>query len=124
MHVFKNLTQFSYKRSATQAVAFYFVYLLGILVAAIIVAVILGIAVNLVDGVPDQMGAGIGTTVAALVSTFLTYMILSRKGILNNLSSFLFLVLALALSLFGGAIFGLIVPAYLTTREHTHHHQE
>jgi hypothetical protein len=114
--MFQRLGDFGMKRTALQAVGFYIVYLVLILV----IVELLAVALSVVSGVPDsgayQFGVGVGAIGAACVCAFLSYRILNDKRLLKNFSSIVYLIATAALALLGGGVIGLILVAFLTTR--------
>jgi len=106
--MFKKLTDFSYKRTTQQAIGFYIAYF----VATILVAMILsGIFASDFSG-----GAKIGSQLAIVVSLVLGFYVIQQKKLTKNFNYILLVILAGVLSLFGGALLGLIPVAYLTTK--------
>src|SRR5579859_6085743 len=108
--MFKNLTNFGYKRTTTEAIGFYVAYL----VLTIVLASLSGGLLGLVSGNQDSFGFGvrIGTIVAILISLLISFLIISSKKMTGN---FIYLLLALVrgvLAFFGGGILGIIPAAY------------
>lgn len=116
--MFKNLTDFSFKRSLLQACGFYLAYLLlGIILGGIIggLAGALFVKENTFQA-GYEIGSRFGLFVAIAYSVGVGFLVLIRKRLLGN---FLFLILALLggiLALVGGGFLGLIPAAFLTTR--------
>lgn len=109
--MFKNLTDFTYKRSASEAFGFYLAYLfLGLIIAFMIGALISVAGFDNIDEVR------VGAVFAVLFTIFLSVVMLYKKEGFNSFGHIVLAVLAAILSVFGGFILGLIPLAYLTTR--------
>jgi hypothetical protein len=115
--MFKHLTDFGYKRNNKEALGFYLVYLVLFVLIGAVVAAIIGIATNTIpQNFNDTFTKGeeAGAIIVGLGSAALSITILSAK----NESRYGFVLLALiggVLCLFGGGLFGFIIPAYFTT---------
>jgi hypothetical protein len=115
--MFKHLTDFRYERNKKEALGFYFAYLVVFVLIGAIVAAIIGVATNTVPkNFSDTFTKGeeVGAVIVGLGSAALSITILSAK----KESRYWFVLLALIsgmLCLFGGGIFGFIIPAYFTT---------
>ena len=115
--MFKHLANFSYQRNKKEALGFYLTYLLLFVIIGAIVASIIGIATNTVPkNFSDTFTKGeeVGAVIVGLGSAALSIAILSAK----KESRYWLVLLALIggmLCLFGGGLFGFIVPAYFTT---------
>ena len=112
--MFKNLVNFGYKRSGKEAVGFYITYLVVIILVSVLSAVLFG----LITGSNDfSSGTKIGNIIAIIITLLLAFFILKSKNLFGN---FLYLALALIsglLAFFGGGLLGLILVAYLSTRD-------
>ncbi len=112
--MFDRLIDFAMKRTTYQAVGFYLAYFF----LAFIIAVILGGAgiTSNTSGTRNDIYAGIrlGSWVAAIFCALLTFLVIRHK----SLPALFYSAVAGAaiLSLVGGALLGMSVPAYLTTR--------
>jgi hypothetical protein len=62
-----------------------------------------------------DFGMKVGTGMAIVISTFLTYSILKKKGVLKEPSSLAYIFATCIFSGLGGALLGLIIPSFLTT---------
>jgi hypothetical protein len=110
--MFRNLTDFKYKRSIWEAVGFYLAYFLLAMVVSVMISGILGPFSN---SKPSEFGTAIGISIGAISSFLLSILIIREKKLWKN---FLYLLLAFAtgiLSLYGGGLLGLIFPSYLST---------
>ncbi len=114
--MFTNLFDFSFDRTAKQAIGFYVAWLVILAVACGLVSAaatpLLG-ASNFRTGF--STGVKVGQSFSILANTVLAFWILKSK----NSFSFGNVVLAFiagALSILGGGLLGLIPAAYLTTR--------
>jgi hypothetical protein len=111
--MFDKLSDFSYRRTSTEAVGFYLAYLVLTIILSIAASLLLAPAFR-VDGFVS--GYRIGNFMAIVVSLVLAFTILHRKQLLDNMGLILVAVLAGVLAYFGGGLLGLIPVAYLTTR--------
>ena len=111
--MFKNLTSLGYQRSTKEAFGFYLAYLVLIMIVGAMLAGTLGVAMqnNTFD-----FGLRVGSVIAAIASTGVSFFILKEKKLLGNFSFILLALLAGLLALFIGGLGGLIPAAYLTTR--------
>lgn len=112
--MFKNLTDFSYKRSGKEAIGFY----IGYLVLIILVGALFGVILGLFFGDRSfEIGLRIGNLFAILVTIILSFVILSKKNLMNNFGLILVAVLSGLLAFLGGGLLGLIPAAYLSTKK-------
>jgi hypothetical protein len=117
--MFDHLIDLTYRRNKKEALGFYIASLflftaIGALVASGY-ALLTGANIQNVSGALASHGEKIGAIIIAIGSAGLGIAILSAK----KESRYGFALLALAggvFSLFGGALLGFIIPAYLTTR--------
>lgn len=115
--MFKRLTDFGYRRNKREALGFYLAYLILFVLIGAIVAAMVGVATNTVPkGITGALTESeeVGAAIVGLGSAGISIAILSAK----KESRYGFVLLALAsgvLCLFGGGVFGFIVPACFTT---------
>jgi riboflavin transporter FmnP len=117
--MFENLIHLAYRRNKKEALSFYIASLflftaIGALIASGY-ALLTGTDIQNLSTALTSRGEQIGAVIIAIGSAVLSIAILSAK----KESRYGFALLALAggiLSLFGGALLGFIIPAYLTTR--------
>ena len=114
--MFKKLTDFKYHRKTNEAIGFYLAYLLFVIVASGALGAFAGTFMGNGHGAYRQ-GLRIGTMIAMLTSCGLSFTILHYKKRLNNLGYIILACLSLLLASLGGAVLGLIIPAYFTTRK-------
>ena len=120
--MFTNLTQFGFVRTRKQAFGFYLAWLLVTIIVAGLAGVLIGSFTATPGGTFAQgyrEGAPVGATAGVIICTIFVISILNAKKMFSHFSSILFIVGTIALSLVGGGILGLIIPAYLTTRPAT-----
>lgn len=111
--MFKNLTSFAYKRNTKEAIGFY----IGYLVLIFILAYLIGASVGVVSpSFNSQYGFQMGNIVAIITTLMLSFLILSKKRLLNNFSYLLLALLSGVLAVYGGGLLGLIPTAYLSTK--------
>lgn len=115
--MFKKLTDFTYVRSGREAFGFYLAYLLFIVILS---AVVSGVFVGIGYVYPGQginTGMRLGTAVAITCSTAISFLIVSQKKLAGNFGYILLSLVAGLLASAGGGLFGLIIPAILTTKK-------
>ncbi len=111
--MFKKLTEFSYKRNWKEAVGFYLSYLLMGLILGFIAGALFGIIMpnrNLSEGLK------IGVIVGAIYTLIISSIVLVQRKLYKNFGWIILTLLSVILTIFGGAILGLIIPAFMTTR--------
>lgn len=112
--MFMKLTELGFKRTPTQAVGFYIVYLILI----VVLAGLSGGVVSLVAGKADdiEFGAAVGLLIAVAMCLGLGYQVLTKRRLTGQMLYILLVLLGGVLAYVGGGILGLIPVAYLTTR--------
>jgi membrane-anchored glycerophosphoryl diester phosphodiesterase (GDPDase) len=115
--MFKNLFDFSYKRSKKEAFGFYIAYFVLGTVSVVLCSFLFALVMAGVAGVDiTTRGLEIGVVLATVMCLVLSFLILSKKRLLNHFGLILLGLLSGLLSIFGGFILGLIPVAILTTR--------
>ena len=109
--MFSSLFDLKLRRTALQAVGFYFAYLVLLMIVGGIAGAISGI----LFGTGFQTGVKIGQCLAILACLGLSLRILQLKGILSFGNVLLALVAGL-LAIIGGALLGLIPVSFLTVK--------
>lgn len=110
--MFKNLTDFSYKRNLKEAIGFYLAYLLlGVILGGIAGALFVSQGFN--------QGVRVGTIVSIILSLVISGLLLKEKNLFRNFSYILLALLSGILAAFGGSLLGLIIPAVITTKDST-----
>lgn len=118
--MFKKLTDFSYQRTWKEALIFYIVWLLIIVISSGLISGI-GIGVLSIVGLkflPEesfQLGAKIGNLVAVVGCLFISFIILKKKNLHTHIGFILIGLLAGFLAIFIGGFGGLIPCSYLST---------
>lgn len=119
-NMLKNLTNFSYKRSWKEALGFYLTYLL--------VSISLGGIGDMFFGILSRAliidrnfysSANIGTMIIILFCLIIACMVLTRRKLYANFGYVILVLLSGILASFGGSLLGLIIPAFMTTRDIT-----
>jgi hypothetical protein len=110
--MFQSLTDFSYQRSALQAVGFYIVYLILTIILGAIAGVVFGISTS---NLGSDIGQKVGMITAILVVLTLSFRIIQAKKLLNKYFYVGLAVLSAVVAFLGGGLLGLIITAYLTT---------
>ena len=111
--MFKNLTDFSYKRTRKEALGFYLSYLLLIIIVGGLIGALAGLVIG--EG-SFEIGLRFGNIVAILTVLGLSFAILKKKNLLNNFGYILLALVSGILAFLGGGLLGLIPAAYLTTK--------
>ena len=112
--MFKHLTTFSYKRNWKEAIGFYIAFLILGLVLGGIAAVFGGASSG---NATFNEGVKIGALVSIIYCLLISGLLLKEKRLFKN---FVYILLALVSGLLaglGGGLLGMIIPAFLTTRE-------
>jgi hypothetical protein len=110
--LFKKLANFKYKRSFSEAIGFYLVYL--------VLALVLGASVGALGGIVFYLNSMTVARIAIFISMIycfsLGYSILKAKKLTKDAGSIIICLLAGVLAPIGGAILGLIPVAYLSSK--------
>ena len=112
--MFKNLTNFKYKRKGWEPVGFYLAYLFLIILITAIANGFIG-SFNR----PDTVYAGIrvSTIVSVIFSLFIAYTVASAKKLTKRYGNVVLILLSGVLAVWGGGLLGLIIPAYLSSKK-------
>ena len=118
--MFKNLTNFSYKRNWKEAIGFYFSYMLLAIVLGIVLVIIFVPAIstgaitvnNYYNYEPlTEFASYFSCAYCAIISVLL----LLQKRLWKNLGYVFLVLLGIFLGVSTGLFLGLIIPAYITT---------
>lgn len=110
VNIFGNMFDFSFDRSFIEAIGFYIAYLIIIM----FVLVLLG-GIGVLIGLDYFSTAQFGNLIAVISCLSLALVVLIKKNFIGNLL-FIFLgLISVTLSIYGGAMSGLIFIAYLST---------
>jgi len=105
-----------FTRSAKQAIGFYILWLILIVsLAGLVSAAFFPFFSNETSNFEAGLGLKIGASFAIIADTMLAFWVLKSKKAFTFFNVLL-AILAGVLSIFGGALLGLIPVAYLTTR--------
>lgn len=117
--MFKNLFDFTYRRTVKEAFGFYLAYLLLILISGIILGGTLGGFFTTEDTFEAgyDFGLKIGIFFAVIVCLYISISLVVKKKLYTNFGFVLLSLCSGILALFGGALLGLIIPTYFTTRQ-------
>jgi len=110
--MFKDLFKLSSPRSFVQAIGFYIVYTIILLLLAFICGAIYGVSVSDVE---SDTAAMIGTIIAGIFSLVLSLILLVSKKRIKNTGYILLAVVAGGLSYLLGGFVGMILVAFLST---------
>src|SRR3989338_1590812 len=111
--MFKKITDFSYKGNIIEALGFYLTYLLLTLIAVVICAILIEV---ITGNSSFLLGTIIGKIIALIFSAVAGCMVLYKKKLVKNMLYIFLVILSAVLSYYAGAIIGLILIAYLTTK--------
>jgi hypothetical protein len=111
--MFTKPLDFTRVRSGKEAVGFYIVQFALALIAAGVISTFYGVATG---SNAFTTGLKIGSIVAGIWSIVAAFMVLRSHRLTGKVGFVMLAIIAGAVGLFGGALFGLIIPAYLTTR--------
>lgn len=113
--MFGHLTDLKYKRNTKEAIGFY----MGYFVYFVLFGMLLGTVLAVILGTEFVLSAsyGLGQVLSIVLVISLSVLVLKAKKLLGNFGLLMLLVLAGILSYFGGALLGLIITAYFTTRK-------
>lgn len=115
--MFKNLTDFSYKRNWKGAIGFYLAYFIVCLMLGGIGGALVGIQSEVTTFEEGfESGLGVGVMVAIVYSLAIALLVLVKKKLYKNFGYVILALLSGVLAIFGGALLGLIIPAFMTTR--------
>ena len=116
--MFEKLTDFAYTRSTKQAIGFYIVWLLVL----IVISGSLALSYEIVAADPGKtfaegyaVGIRIGSIFAFIASAFFVVRVAMAKKRFSDSKMILYVLGTLVLVIIGGGLLGLIIPAYLTT---------
>jgi uncharacterized membrane protein YoaK (UPF0700 family) len=116
--MFKEITNYKYTRNNTEAVGFYLAYLLfGFMVGAIIggLSSMVAGATTFQEGL--EVGLKVGPVSAVVYVGLISFLVAKEKRLFKNIAYTILLLAGIILSIFGGSLLGLIIPAYLTTKQ-------
>lgn len=116
--MFKQLTNFGYKRSPKQAFGFYLAYILLTMLIAMIIGGIVGrLFINTADSdAAFEAGLKIGNVVAFVISIILNYTILKQKKLYLSFPYLLLALFSILLTMLFGALIGYVPMAYMSTK--------
>ena len=115
--MFKNLTNFSYKRNWKEAIGFYLAYfIVGLILGGIggALSSIQSGATTFSEGFSS--GLGVGAMVAIVYCLVVAILVLAQRKLYKNFGYVILALLSAILAAFGGSLLGLIIPAFMTTR--------
>lgn len=87
------------------------------MLCGVVLAMSMGVIMGVSDDKASSFGMLMGVIASVSVSTIVTFLILKNKHLFGRFSSVLFLIAAPVLAVLGGAVLGMIIPAYLSTLE-------
>lgn len=116
--MFKNLTDFSFRRSGKEAVGFYLAYLLVGLIVGGIGGAVAGLqagATTFSEGL--KLGLKIGPIIAMVYSIAISLTVLLQRKLYTGFGYIVLVLCSGLFAAFGGLLLGLLVPAFMTTRD-------
>jgi hypothetical protein len=112
--MFNKLTDFSYRRNWKEAIGFYIAYfILGLVIGGLVGA--LSGVLNPSGGFDE--GLKMGSIVAVLLTLTISTLVLTKRGLSKSFGYIILVPLSGILAILGGGFLGLILPAFMTTRE-------
>ncbi len=115
--MFKNLMVFSYKRNWKEAIGFYIVFILICLVLGGIGGALSYNGSSTANAQQTyEQGVHVGTWIALIYCLVIAGILVNTKKLYTNFGYILLVIATGILSVFGGALLGLIIPAIITTR--------
>lgn len=111
--MFTKLTNFGYKRNLAQALGFYLFSLFSTVILVGLISLLFSFFIQDKDLI---IGVRIGMLVTFIMTLTFSYLILKAKNLLKNKLYIIVALLSLIFSFYGGAIFGLIIVSWLTTK--------
>jgi protein-S-isoprenylcysteine O-methyltransferase Ste14 len=118
--MFTHLTDFKFRRSRRQAVAFYIVYLFAaVLFAGLVSYVYMSMSGRTFSPDDQSFSAAeqVGAKVMMAVVLVLSFLILNAKKLLKDSRSIIIVLIGVVLTFIAGGLLGFIPLAYLTTLE-------
>ncbi|MDQ3460644.1 MAG: hypothetical protein M3498_15285 [Deinococcota bacterium] len=110
--MFKNPTDLAYTRSPLEAAGFYLIYLFVFLaLSALVSFLVFNVVTN-----DAELAFRVSRFVGGLAATVLSMALLQAKNLTKRFSLVTIAFLSGIITLFFGGFFGLLVPAYLSTR--------
>lgn len=114
--MFNKLIDFSYERSLIEALGFYISYLILGLILVLVIGGAIGLSIGL-KNTNDEWGYFMGRIIVIIFVLALSFLILYKKKLLSNLWLILLALSSIVLADFGGIWFGMIIPAFFTTKQ-------
>lgn len=111
--MFKHLTDFSYKRNWKEAIGFYLAYFVSIVIVAFLGGVLFAIVSSVTAFSSDSR---LGTIIAVLFCFAISCLVLVQRKLYKNFGYVILTLVSAILAAFAGAILGMIIPAFMTTR--------
>ncbi len=118
--MFKKLTDFSYKRNWKEAIGFYLAYLLLAVILGGVFGALLSTSTNaqtFQEGFNAGLQSNVGPMVAIIYIAIISVLLLIKRKLYTKFRYLILIVINLILAILGGGLLGLIIPAFMTTRE-------
>ena len=111
---------FSYNRNGKEAVGFYIAWVvvigvLGAITSASLGPAVLGTSAGFGQGF--DFGTKVGGIMAVLCTLFFAIKIPVSKRLFSDFKTIVFVLASGVLAVLGGGFLGMLIPAYMTTRE-------
>ena len=113
--MFKKLFEFGYTRSAVEAIGFYIVWLLLFVCAGGIVGAIIGFVTASTSPETLALIMRSALLLVTVLTAVLGFKLLQKKRLFKSPLALILSAVGIVLTLFGGALFGLIPFAFITT---------
>jgi hypothetical protein len=118
--MFTQLTNFSYKRNKKEAFGFYLAYFFLALIIGACTGAMLNVTstpMTFQEGFDAGMNSSVLSIVTMLYVAIISVLVLVKRGLQHKFLYIVLVGIACFLSIFGGALLGLIIPAVMTTKE-------
>lgn len=118
--MFKNLTDFSYKRNRKEAFGFYFAYVFLAMIIGGVLGALLSTtsdAKTFQEGIDAGLESNVVPVVTILYVTLISVLVFLKRKLHRSFRYIVLIVLNCFFAFLGGAILGLILPAFMTTRD-------
>ncbi len=115
--MFTHLTDYTYTRNRKEAFGFYLAYMFLIVIAAVACSVVVARFIDTSSFDEGfNLGFEVGSIVAAIACSVLVIIILIQRKLYRSFPYLVMTLVSMVLATFGGALFGLLIPAFFTTR--------
>lgn len=114
--MFTNLSDLSYQRTTKQAIWFYIVSILVLLLWIAILSGVLALVLSVSEADSYAFGQKVWMLSSIIFSFVFSLFMLKKKWLIGNIKYILLALLGWALAVFGWWLLWLIIPSYITTK--------